>query len=99
MRKRFIVLIDETTTKQNSEFLDKIEKLGFGWWHYINNSWLLVTTGNYNASTIRDIVKDIFENEHNLVIELKGKNDTWSGFGPSGEHQDMFKWLNETWSK
>lgn len=100
MRKRFIILVDNTTLEQEQAFIAYIKEEGFGWWHYINNSWLLTINSDIKASDIRDELKEIFEDEFNLVIELRGDtDDTWAGFGPSSNKRDMFKWLKTTWRK
>ena len=93
-------MIDNSTTEQEEEFITYIKDNGFGWWHYINNSWLLSTNKDFTAKELRDAVKGIFINENNLVIELKGEtDDTWSGFGPKSEKRNMFTWLKSNWNK
>lgn len=100
MRKRFIVLVDNTTLEQEEKFVSYIRENGFGWWHYINNSWLLTTNKDFKSSEIRDKLNEFFPDEYNLVIELRGDtDDSWSGFGPSGSKRNMFRWLKTTWRK
>lgn len=100
MRKRFIILIDNTTNEQDEKFLEYIKENGFGWWHYLNNSWLLTSYKDFTVNKIRDDLNKIYEGETKLIIELRGNtNDTWAGFGPQGETRNMFTWLKETWNK
>lgn len=100
MKRRFIILVNNSNENQNTEFLKYIKDNGFGWWHYINNSWLLTTNKNFTANELRDVVRKIFNDEYNLIIELKGDtNDTWSGFGPNSDKKNMFKWLKEIWNE
>lgn len=100
MRKRFIVLVDNSTLEQEEEFIKYIKENRFGWWHYINNSWLITTNNDIKASDIRDVLKNVFTKENNLVIELRGAtDDTWAGFGPKNSKRNMFTWLKNTWNK
>ena len=102
MAKRFIVGLDESTAEQNEKFKQYIDEQGLAWWHWIDNFWLLKDSSEtLNSEVIRDELGEIYPNVHKIVIELKGDsiNDTWSGYGPSGEKRNMFDWLHNTWSK
>jgi hypothetical protein len=102
MAKRFIVCLNSGSVEQNDKFKEYIDENGLGWWHWISNSWLLRDhSGRLNSEIIRDKLLEIYPGTRNLVIELQGPstNDTWHGFGPSGEEKNMFNWLRDTWSK
>lgn len=98
MKKRFVVALDSYTDIQNNEFKSYIKDNGYGWWHWINGFWLLVdNTGDLTAKKLRDDLAVIYPGVHKLILELRGDDDTWSGFGPKTENKDMFSWLKKNW--
>lgn len=98
MTKRFIVLLGSTTKAQNQEFVSFLSENHLGWWHYFSDSWLLISKlGKISSEEIRDKVKEIYPGVNNLVLEFYSEGDTWAGFGPSNEKQNMFKWLHKNW--
>jgi hypothetical protein len=100
MKKRFIVLVEKSSEEQDHSFLEWAKSEKIGWWHWFQHAWLLSNSrGNLTASAIRDKLCDIYGTANTLVIELKGTDDTWSGFGPKNENKDMFKWIKDTWRK
>jgi hypothetical protein len=101
-RKRFIVLVEETSNANVSEFIGYLKEEKIGWWHHIKNSFLLTDTHGKTAADIRDKAKDIFGGNGTkcIVIELEGDSDTWSGFGPKRtEKVDMWKWILSSWKE
>ncbi|MBS1509836.1 MAG: hypothetical protein JST86_03295 [Bacteroidetes bacterium] len=100
MKKRYIVCINNSKKEQEEKFIEFLKDNSLAWWHWLPNTWLLSeNTGRLSASFIRDAVKEIFDNEYNIVFEISQTNDTWSGFGPSSENKNMFKWLKNNWKK
>jgi hypothetical protein len=100
MKKRFILLVDNTTADQNKAFRDFVEASGLNWWHWISNAWLLIDQkGTWKASQLRDKAKEVYPGENTFVAELRPDDDTWSGFGPSTEKRNMFKWIEQNWKK
>lgn len=98
MRKRFVVCLNSSTNEQNEKFKEFIKESRLGWWHWLSNSWLLVDSkGQCTASSLRDQLNRNYPGIHSLVLELRGDDDTWAGFGPSGEDKNMFKWIKENW--
>jgi|ERR1017187_6082588 hypothetical protein len=101
MRRRFVVLVDTSSKAQDDAFLDFAKKSGFGYWHWLNNSWLLTT---HNLQTTSKQISDqlllIFPNIFFLVLEIKEDgSDLWIGFGPLGDEKNMFKWIHENWKR
>jgi hypothetical protein len=41
MKKKFAVLVDTASDKQDDEFLKWLKEKGAGWWHWLSNSWLI----------------------------------------------------------
>ena len=103
MKKRFIILLNSGSAQQNAEFVKFIkgDDIAGGYWHWLNNSWLMVTQNvNMTSEIIRDKLREIYPGVHNLVLELREDGtDTWNGFGPSGEDKNMFKWIHANWTK
>lgn len=100
MSKRYIVAVDSSTKEQETAFLALVKADGLGWWHWLNNFWLLTDSeGQLSASEIRHKIMETYPTIHCLVIELSGTEDTWAGYGPNTEARDMFKWLKNTWGR
>jgi hypothetical protein len=102
MKKRFVILLDGSTKEQEQAFLQHIKDSGeFGWWHWLNGSWLLYTSNlAYDAHGIREIVGRFFPNMHHMVLELRADgSDWWYGFGPNNKEKNMFEWMRENWKK
>jgi hypothetical protein len=98
MGKRYIVCVDNSTVDQEKEFLEYLRENNFGWWHHLNNTWLLAkATKNSEKEGIRDNVRKIFMNENNMIFELNSDESSWAGFGPNTEDSDMFKWIKKNW--
>lgn len=100
MSKRYIVAVDSSTKEQANAFSEFLKSNGLGWWHWLDNFWLIVDTRDqFSASKIRDKLGETHPRVHNLVIELNEYGDTWSGLGPSSAKRNMFTWIKETWGK
>jgi len=98
MKNRFIVCVNKSTEIQEKEFFDACAVRGFGWWHYLSNTWLLVREGdNIAVAEIRDLVIKYFDDEYNMVFKLNENEGTWAGFGPASEDKNMYKWIWDYW--
>ncbi|MBG0624982.1 hypothetical protein I4P27_11140 [Enterobacter roggenkampii] len=100
MRRKFAVALDSSTVEQNKKLKEFIEENGLGWWHWINNFWLLTDAkGNFSAQSLREKLNEIYPGVHLLVISLDKDGESWSGYGPKNETKNMFNWLKDTWDK
>ena len=100
MSKRFIVAINSSTPQQDLAFKEYARVKGIGWWHWLNNVWLLYTySDDLTATQLRDDLGEIYPNIRKLVLELSEGSDTWAGFGPTGAGRSMFAWIRENWHK
>lgn len=98
MKKRFVVALDSSNKSQNDSFVEYIKDKGYGWWHWIDNFWLLTdSSGNLTAAKLRTDLGEIYPGVHKLVLELRGNDDDWAGFGPNSEKKNMFSWLKSNW--
>ncbi len=104
MSKRFIIALNSSTTEQNESFLQVIKENSFGWWHHLENFWLLKTHDDEaTAESVGQHVEKIYPGVYKLVLELSKDNDSWHGFGPNGDPKEgqanMFTWLHGDWTK
>lgn len=99
MKKRFVVLVNDQNQEQEKSFIAYLNRNNCGWWHWLENSWLIVDlSGILTPDIIRDEVNKISPNSYSLVVEVP-MNKNWSGFGPNSENSNMFKWLHESWDQ
>lgn len=100
MMKRYVLAVDSSTKEQNDAFLAFVKVTGLGWWHWLDNFWLLADdSDNLSAVTIRDKANECYPGVHKLVLQLDQTGDTWAGFGPKTDRRDMFTWLRNTWKR
>ena len=98
MTKRFIVALNLSEKEQDFKFIEFLNKKKLAWWHWIDSFWLVVDySGELNAEKLHDKIMKIYLRE-NLVIELRGKDHTWYGFGHNGKEYIMFEWLEKNCS-
>lgn len=93
-----MVLIEGASKEQDDAFLDWIKEHQLGWWHWMRDGWLLIDPKErFSVSDIRDQIKTTHGTLTSMVIEIKGSEDTWAGFGPNKGEKNMFDWLKRTW--
>jgi hypothetical protein len=98
MKKRFVVLVGETPNEAETKFKDWVGAEKLGWWHWMPGSWLIVdTSGAKTASELRDAIGKCYGASNSLILELRGKDDTWSGFGPQAKDHNFFQWIRTNW--
>ncbi|WP_147400257.1 hypothetical protein [Achromobacter sp. K91] len=96
--RRFVVVVDESTTKEKRDLITQALKKKFGFWHWIGNAWILTDRSGRDSSAaeIRDEVRKVTENAvpQVLVIQIDGETaPSWAGFGK----KETFKWFHSTW--
>lgn len=97
--KKFILIVEDLSEKDEEILIEYFSRHGLGWWHWIDNAWLLTSHNKDMCTTnIRDEVQELGTSGNILVLEIK-KNIDWSGFGPTTKKQNMFKWIRKTWHK
>ena len=100
MKKRFVVLVNGPTPKENETFIEYAKSKGLGWWYWLDGSFLLMSPNTtISAGDLRDMARTIFNDKYNLIIELTDNGDTWSGFGAKTEEKNMFDWIHQNWTK
>lgn len=99
MKNRFIVCVDNSTKSQDNQFIEFLNENRLGWWHYLQNTWMIVdSSGQITITDLRDYAKEAFDNEYNMCFQLYEGEGTWSGFGPTSDNRNMFKWIRENWN-
>jgi hypothetical protein len=95
--RRFVVAAQGLDKDSENNFIEYVKSNGFGWWHWIDNFWLLTT--NNSTITAEDIQQNIDSGNgfnRNLVIEIEG-SISWHGFGPAKTDNNMFEWIKNNW--
>lgn len=99
MKKRYIVCVNNSNKEKDNLFIDYLKQNGLGWWHYLDNFWLLTdSSGKFSAAEIRNQLNIIYS-ARNIVIEINQNSDSWAGFGPNNEKENMFDWIDKNWKK
>lgn len=96
--RKFVVCIDGETSNDVSAIKEYVGNQKFGWWHWIDNVWLLTTSNpEIKATDIRDAIRKLSESKWVIVIEVNSV--TWAAYGPETSERSMSKWIKEHWSK
>jgi hypothetical protein len=94
--KRYIIAVNSVNPVADKAFITFLKATKLGWWHYINNVWLISDKKEkLESKVLRDKVVEIYSAKYCIVIEIGDDRDTWSGFGAKG----MFDWLKLHWKK
>jgi hypothetical protein len=97
MKCRFVVCHNPGTTEQDVTFKNWVVSRGYGWWHWLQGSWLIVDgLGSLTAAELREAVNAAYPGIYNIVIGVDDPNN-WAGFGITSGPQNMFPWLGKTW--
>src|SRR5688572_20483209 len=94
--KHFVVGLSNVDVVQSLRISEAF-KSKHGWWHWIDNLWLVVDP--YDTTTceaIRDELQKIAPRARKIVLEVVPV--TWAGAGPR-EPQDMFQWIRDEWKR
>jgi hypothetical protein len=99
MKRRFVVAADKLSTEQEKEFRRFLTQFG-GFWHWIDNFWLLAVGGEEDISVaqIRDKVHAINPASRIIVLEV-GNDVDWAGRGKKNSAgKNQHDWLKTTWA-
>ena len=64
------------------------DKAIINWWHYIDNTYIIITANNVTATGVSSFIKELMPNKQFLVSELNLQNH--NGWLP----EDAWKWIN-----
>lgn len=98
--RRFMIAAENL---RDRDFIDYLNSNGLGWWHWIDNFWLITVQDDIEMSSEKLQNKvNLFSDSpiRNMVIELHGTH-TWAGHGPNGSEggKNMFEWMHNTFDK
>lgn len=99
MNKRVAIATDGFSPEQKTAFSKWVKSKGFGWWHWIQDFWLLTAPSErLDINEVINKLNEISPGSNKFVIEIPTPA-YWTGFGPNTEERNMFTWLKETWDK
>jgi hypothetical protein len=99
MKKRYVVAVSDLSADDERLFREYIGENRFGWWHWIDNFWLLTDPSEKSsAAEVRDFLRNLPSSRRCIVMELEGVDKTWSGFGPNSP-KSMFEWIKGAWRR
>lgn len=97
--RRYIAAITGMTKTDERRFLGFIKENGWGWWHRIDNFWLIIDAHKdkeSSAEDIRDFLMPL-SGSIGLVIELPPEDSGWAGYGPASTADELFSWFEANW--
>ena len=99
--RRFVIAAQGLSYENEQEFMEYVKSNEFGWWHWIDNFWLITThDSRVTAGDIQTQLNKTSPTARNLVLEISDSKD-WAAFGPNGDEasNNMFEWLHGEWKK
>jgi|SRR5580700_4739186 hypothetical protein len=94
----FAVAISPLNEAEQKSFLQFIEQHRMGWWYWITNFWLLIDPfDKIEVQHIRDHLLALPGGKRCIVIDVTKEDRPWSGFAPTAEAEQMFKWIHTNW--
>lgn len=93
MTRRFVISAMEISTEDEKNFIEYLRTNRLGWWHWLNNFWLIVDKhDNITAANLRDELKKYSGFRRGIVMQVE--KVTWAGFR---DDPKMFDWVKSTW--
>jgi hypothetical protein len=98
MRRRFVVAIDALTKPQQTRISQYVSEAGCGWWHWIENFWLLTTKqDNCNYEAFEDMLHEMSPNGRWVALE-RPEDITWrAGNATNPKGRKISDWLHSPW--
>ena len=97
MKRRFLIATQGMTLEQQAKVTNRVRDRGFGWWHWIDEFWLLTTSStDVTAVSLRDELTAIAPATRTLVMEIP-EDISWAGRDGIGQKNEIFDWLKATW--
>lgn len=95
-KNKFIVAISDATAENRDAISTRLKKLGFGYWHWMPDIWLLTTSSAATAESIRDEVMKVAPDSVNIFVTPVADPPggiIWSAYTP----EEWWEWLNKNW--
>lgn len=94
MNKAYIVIFEKEMTNvvQRKTLHTKLteDKSVFGWWHYMNNTYIIITNNTVNATSIRKFIQDILPNVNHFALQIR--YDDYDGY----LDEKAWTWIEES---
>jgi hypothetical protein len=90
-RNRYIIISRNPSVPDQNALTGFLKGKSWGYWHWMNNCWLVTTKEALTVFEMRDFVRSVAPKMHFLAFELK--DDKKAGFGPS----KWWEWFNRSW--
>ena len=74
--------------ENNKKLIELIKKTFPTWWHYLDSTWIVVTT--MTCVQIRDLLITVLDKDDELLVARLSGEAAWFGFDDNGS-----KWLKE----
>jgi hypothetical protein len=96
--KRYLAAIEGLTPDYEKKFLAYIKENNWGWWHRIDNVWLITDyKETVSVREIRDFLLSLgAPGAVGIVVPVT--DDDWAGLGPKASLKETFKWLHDYWA-
>lgn len=95
MISKYILSLDSTSKELEDKFIKYLNDNGFGYWKWINNTYLILYNDSLSTKEITDIVSSHFPDVYFIINHIKIID--WYAYGPGKGENNMFTWLNNNW--
>jgi hypothetical protein len=97
--RRFVVAAEGLTKEGQNSLVEFFRERKLGWWHYIDNFWLVYDrTDTLTSDELRDTIVKFRPSGNPVFVMQIGKPITWHGQKPKAKEK-MFDWIKGNWSK
>jgi hypothetical protein len=95
-KSKFIVAISDATAENRDAISNRLKNLGFGYWHWMPDIWLLTTSSALTAESIRDEVMKLAPSINIFVTPVANPPGgmIWATYSP----EEWQEWLNKNWT-
>lgn len=94
MMHMYVLAVQGLSAEKEKGLATYLEKRGYGWWHWIENFWIIVTYSEENFSQkLIDLINE--DNAHRIFLLQVHPEKKWHGVGPATDDKNMFEWLEE----
>ncbi|MCX6232778.1 MAG: hypothetical protein NTZ33_14665 [Bacteroidetes bacterium] len=96
-KKAYILIFDKSSLIDNFNYQQFHTTLTTAkgiesWWHYLNNTYILIVDSKISANNISDFVRQHMTNKHFIVVELNLNNH--NGWLPKEAWDWIMKYKN-----
>lgn len=97
MKRAFVIGVSDLSTDQQSTLIEHFRQNGFGWWHWISETWfVLAPTNETTVNDIFDLFKERSPASNIVVMEIECKD--WATRGPERNGKSFSSWFKRNFS-